>query len=190
MPTTSLLRSAVHAQACLSAGRSSEAVGAINASKGGATRRRVRCDIETGRFASIRPKLRLRYQGEPRDRVEGRFRFVPLDTRVLNPKVGVPAPTQLVILPTARNWQPKVELLILPFPLRCRISSSCRPFGLVLYRGRVALSGDGTVEFQAKDLNLLGTLAKIHRRYLKSRRRLILGILNRAHMVFTRSKTT
>jgi hypothetical protein len=125
-----------------------------------------------------------------RDRVEGRFRFVPLDTRVLNPKVGVPAPTQLVILPTARNWQPKVELLILPFPLRCRISSSCRPFGLVLYRGRVALSGDGTVEFQAKDLNLLGTLAKIHRRYLKSRRRLILGILNRAHMVFTRSKTT
>ena len=45
--------------------------------------------------------------------MEGRFRFVPLDTRVLNPKVGVPAPTQLVILPTARNWQPKVELLIL-----------------------------------------------------------------------------
>src|SRR5271170_2666813 len=141
MPTTSLLRSAVHAQACLSAGRSSEAVGAINASKGGATRRRVRCDIETGRFASIRPKLRLRYQGEPRDRVEGRFRFVPLDTRVLNPKVGVPAPTQLVILPTARNWR-QSRIAILPSPLRCRISSSCRPFGLLLYRGRVGLSGE------------------------------------------------
>src|ERR1700736_2376110 len=54
---------------------------------------------------------------------------------------------QYVILSTSRNGTPKTKLPILPSSRRCRMSSSCRPFGLLLCRGQAGLSGDGVAEY-------------------------------------------
>src|SRR5437867_718994 len=79
-------------QARLSAGELPMLAGAINAPDGLAVRCRVPCDIEVCRFAGLRRELRIRQEGKPCDRVERRYRFVPLDTRVLDPEVGVHTP--------------------------------------------------------------------------------------------------
>src|SRR5580693_3639461 len=53
---------------------------------------------------------------------------------------------QYVIRSGSRSWTLKSKLLILLSSLRCRISSSCRPFGLLLRRECAALSRDGVAE--------------------------------------------
>src|SRR5580658_4912828 len=88
---TTLFGTAAHAQPGLSAGGLSEAASTINAPKGGTVSCRMPRYIEIGHFAGVWSKLRLREQGQPRDRVERRFCFLPLDARVFNPEVGVVA---------------------------------------------------------------------------------------------------
>src|SRR6266542_3368093 len=79
----------VPAHSSYSAGNLPSPAGAINTAKGCAVRCRVPCDIEICCFAGFLRKLRLRQEGKACYRVERRFCFVPLDTRVFDPEGGV-----------------------------------------------------------------------------------------------------
>src|SRR5216684_3997879 len=82
--------STIRAHAGFSAGHFRGPAGAIDTSDRSAVRCRVSCDIEIYCIAFLRRKLRVWQEGKPRDRVEGRFGFVPLDARVFDPEGGVP----------------------------------------------------------------------------------------------------
>src|SRR5450631_1452056 len=63
--------------------------GTIDASNGRAVRSRVSRHIEIYCITLTWRKLRVRQKSKPCDRVEGRFRFVPLDACVFDPEIGV-----------------------------------------------------------------------------------------------------
>src|ERR1017187_776604 len=76
--------------ASFSAGNLRWPAGAVDASKRRAIRCRVSRDIEISCSTFLGPKPRIRQQGQPPDRVEGRFGFIPFDAGVFDPEIGIP----------------------------------------------------------------------------------------------------
>src|SRR6266478_2135027 len=81
----------------------------IDASKGRTVWCRVSGDIEIGCIALFRPKPGARQESKARDRVEGRFRFAPLDAGVLDPEVGVPMLAPICHLVGIEKLNAKIE---------------------------------------------------------------------------------
>jgi len=101
--------STVHAHASVPASNFRGPARAVDAPNRRAVRCRVSCDVEIYRFACFRRKLRIGQKVKPRDRVERCFRFVPLDTRVFDPEVGVPALAPISHPVDVEELDPKVE---------------------------------------------------------------------------------
>lgn len=77
-------------QTCFSAGDFGRPARSIDAPKGCAVGCRVVGDIEIYFFGGVGLDVRLRLQRKPCHRMERRIHFVPFDTRIFNPEVGVP----------------------------------------------------------------------------------------------------
>ena len=63
--------------------------GAIDAADRPAVRCGIARDVEIRRFARFQRQLRVLDQGKPRDPVERRFGFAPVDARIFGPEIGV-----------------------------------------------------------------------------------------------------
>src|SRR6266478_1774721 len=83
--------------------------GTIDASKRRTVWCRVSGDIEIGCIALFRPKPGARQESKARDRVEGRFRFAPLDAGVFDPEVGVPMLAPICHLVGIEKLNAKIE---------------------------------------------------------------------------------
>jgi hypothetical protein len=101
--------STVRAHASFSARNLCRPAGPIDAPHRRAVGCRISRDIKICRLAGVHRKLRLRQQREPRDRVEGCFRFAPLDAGVFDPEAGIPVLAPIGHPVDVEELDPKVE---------------------------------------------------------------------------------
>src|ERR1700730_6011765 len=101
--------STVHAHASVPASNFRGPARAVDAPHRRAVRCRVSCDVEIYRFACFRRKLRIRQEGKPRDRVEGRVGLAPLDAGGFDPEAGIPTLAPVRHLVDVEELDPKNE---------------------------------------------------------------------------------